>query len=43
MSLVDKLRDQNALHETCFAVGLMKAGCSKESLKLEPSLLEVDL
>ena len=37
ISLVDK-RDQSALHGTCFAVGLLKPGCYRESLRLEPSL-----
>ena len=40
-SLVDKLREQQERSECCtkkcFAVGLMKAGCYRESLTLEPS------
>ena len=41
MSLVDKLREQQERSECCtkksFAVGLMNAGCYRESLRLEPS------
>ena len=41
ISLVDKLREQQERSEsctkTCFAVGLMKAGCYRDSLRLEPS------
>ena len=39
-SLVDKLREQQERSECCtkkcFAVGLMKAGCYRQSLTLEP-------